>query len=314
MRGISTSLLDPIPGERPASRIARAAKLVQRRWLLLIVASGVALCGSFLSGAAQNLKSPAEKPSGEAPAYEVAAIKVHPPGYWPTSETRRFTAEGVVWDNIHIQNVIVRAFDLRDPTFTYSARLIPGGPKWIESDWYDIEAKMSDQDSSEYARLSPDEQEAMTRRTLQALLVDRFGLKYHRMTEMAPAYVIVPGKNGPRNMKKEPDNAKLSIAWSDMGHGEYHAAPFSLVVGLLESIDRIPVVDKSGLTGKYDFTLEFSRDAGMVRPDAGSVPASNDSRPPLRFALEEELGLKVERTKAPLESIVIDHIERPSPN
>lgn len=113
-------------------------------------------------------------------------------------------------------------------------------------------------------------------------------------------------------MKREPDDTPLGgINWSDPGHGEYHASPISDLVLLLEGLDRINVIDKTELTGKYSFTLEWARDAATMPHD---LPPVDSSRPSIFAALQEQLGLKLVPTKVPLESIVIDHIEKPSEN
>jgi uncharacterized protein (TIGR03435 family) len=83
---------------------------------------------------------------------------------------------------------------------------------------------------------------------------------------------------------------------------------------LLRMLENAPVVDKTGLTGKYDFKLEFSRDPDAPMLPEKSLPPGNDSEPMIRDALVDQLGLKLERTELPLDEIVIDHIEKPSPN
>jgi uncharacterized protein (TIGR03435 family) len=82
----------------------------------------------------------------------------------------------------------------------------------------------------------------------------------------------------------------------------------------VQMLENTPVVDKTGLTGKYDFKLEFSRDPDTPMPPGKSLPPSNEAEPPIRDALVDQLGLKLVPIKLPLDEIVIDHIEKPSSN
>lgn len=258
-------------------------------------------------------QSQAEDAATMQHAFEVASIRQDDPHIIPTFAQLTFTSDRFIARNIVIQVAIVYAYDLRDPTLTTDARLIPGAPKWIMSDPFDIQAKMSDATIAELSKLSIEQQEALKRRMVQSLLADRFGLRVHRETKNAPAYMLVVAKGGPKNMKKEPDDVRPfpPITWSDPGHGQYNGNPMSDLVMILENLERVPVLDKTGLTGKYSFMLEFSRDPATLPP---GEPPLDPARPSIFTALQEQLGLKMVSIKAPLETIVIDHIEKPSQN
>lgn len=246
-------------------------------------------------------------------AFEVATIKPHKAGYSPKYKSQTFNNNEFVATNIQIQHLIVLAYDLHDPSLEVKARLIPGGPRWLLSDWYDIEAKMSPSEYARVKKLTVDQQEKVKRQMLQSLLTDRFNLKVHSKMTDGPAYMLVIAKYGPKNMKKEPENAAPKVTWAARTHSEYHADPISDLVDVLERVERTPVIDKTGLVGKYSFVLNWSPDSAMVPPTGypGAIPPE-PAGPSLFSALQEELGLKLVPTKALVESIVIDHIDRPS--
>jgi uncharacterized protein (TIGR03435 family) len=87
-----------------------------------------------------------------------------------------------------------------------------------------------------------------------------------------------------------------------------------MLVDLIRALENAPVLDKTGLTGKYDFKLAFSRDPDTPMLPGMSLPPTNDSEPTIFDALHDQLGLKLVAIKIPLDEIVIDHIEKPSPN
>jgi uncharacterized protein (TIGR03435 family) len=154
---------------------------------------------------------------------------------------------------------------------------------------------------------------------LQSLLADRFKLKPHHETKQAPAYVLVLAKNGAK-MKKEPDDTTTEYTHSDRTYITYHAAPINDLAARLTFLMGRPVLDKTGLTGKYDIALQWMPDSGqasMPGPDSGqqgNAPPPDSSGPSIFTALQEQLGLKLESITAPVEHIVIDHVERPSEN
>lgn len=243
-------------------------------------------------------------------AFEVASIRPHDADFRPTFSRTRFDNDEFNATNTLVQTLIVYAYDLRDPVLKLRSSLIPGGPKWIQSDWYDIHAKISESDLAELRKLSPAQQDIEKRAMVKTLLADRFMLKVHKVVNDVPAYKLVIAKNGPRNMKLKPDSDTESIRWNGPGHGEYTSAPLSLLLSLLENLLRCPVIDATGLTGKYDFALNWARDPSTMPP--GEL--SDDSEPEIFSALQEQLGLKLVPVKAPVESVVIDQIVRPSPN
>jgi uncharacterized protein (TIGR03435 family) len=202
------------------------------------------------------------------PAFEVASIRAHKPGYWPSFERRQFTADGFTWLNAQVQAMIVYAYDLRDPKL--GPNLIPGAPKWIRPDWYDIRAKFSATDTEKMSRLNAHQREAYQRELVRSLLADRFNLKAHLIAKPSLAYNLVIAKNGPKNLKEAASGEPSEIEWVDAGYGQYHSVPLDALVMLLQMQEDCPVVDKTGLKGKYDFVLKWERAPETMPPPGTS--------------------------------------------
>jgi uncharacterized protein (TIGR03435 family) len=199
---------------------------------------------------------------------------------------------------------------------------ISGGPAWIDSARYDVNAKPA----------GPQTEEMMNGPMMQALLEDRFKLKVHRETREIPVYALTVAKGG---VKLKPfkegsctpiDFAKLTLATLDSrvpgvdycrnvgrrtgGIETYDAQGTSLDEFCILQFGRMdrPVINRTGIAGLFDIYLEFA--PGATDPDAASDPAG----PSIFTALQQQLGLKLERAQGPGEFIVIDHVEKPSGN
>ena len=164
-----------------------------------------------------------------------------------------------------------------------------GGPGWADSDQFDIAAE------AESADATRDEIRSM----LQTLLAERFKLSVHRETKEIPTYSLVLAKSGPKLKIAAPDR-KSGMADTVGRNGErqtvFEASSLRLLVNMLANTLGYPVVDKTGLDKLYDYTFEW--------PDAGSS----------LFASVDQLGLKLEAKKMPVEVLVMDRAERPSAN
>ena len=140
---------------------------------------------------------------------------------------------------------------------------------------------------------------------LQTLFADRFKLAIHREMKDYPVYALVVGKDGPK--LKAAADGKYDTRNSG-GHLElHHISVAGFATYLVNAADR-PVVDMTGLDGYFDITLDWRPDTPQAGPNSG-----NDSRPSIYTAVQEQLGLKLEPRKAPVEFIVIDHIEKLEP-
>ena len=221
----------------------------------------------------------------------------------------RFTATG-----INAKLLIEQAFDVRDSQ-------VSGGPSWIGSDGYDINAKAAGGDLSTDTRGATEEQRvaalSANRLRLQAFLTERFHLKYHKETREQPVFALVVGKSGPK-MKVVPETTgpgdrAFRVTRSSVSGKQ--VSMDSLAQGLTRPTGRT-VMNKTGLKGLFEVNLEWTPDPGQgfgAPPDA--PPAANDVPGPSIFsAIQEQLGLKLESEKAAVEQIVIDSIDKPSEN
>ncbi len=204
-----------------------------------------------------------------------------------------------------LKNLIAYAYNVREFT-------ISGGPGWINSDRFDINARAEQSsasgDSSGGSRQIPER--------LRSLLAERFQLAIHRESKEQNVYALVLAKSGPKFSEAKPES-KPTIRGrrgSIIGQG---VGMQMLVINLANSMDR-PVLDRTGLTGTYDFKLEWSPDAqgpSSIAGAGGEAPLLPDPNGPSLFAaLQEQLGLRLEPQKAPVEILVIDRAARPSEN
>jgi bla regulator protein blaR1 len=228
----------------------------------------------------------------------------------PTLTT--FTDVGVTFRSAAVALVVQLAF--YPQAVFLQDDLILGLPSWTKSERYDIEAKVDNDDVAKWKALSLPQKSL----ALQPLLLTRFNLQFHHETRERPTYSLVVAKNGPKLRKAQHIETNPSGTSSPDGTGDtdksmvtpgkivLKGSSLSLLASVLSSQGLShTVVDKTGLTELYDITLRWSPD------DVGS---SDASLPSLFTALQEQLGLKLEYNKNPIDVIVIDHIERPSAN
>jgi uncharacterized protein (TIGR03435 family) len=151
---------------------------------------------------------------------------------------------------------------------------------------------------------------------VQKLLAERFGLSFHKEQRELTAYVITVGKNGPKLTKNDSGGNLPGFGGRGPGAFGVRNSTMAEFAGFLQqNILERPVVDKTGLTGKFDFTLEF-RPGGQLSAAPGGAPAQLppevEARADFFTAIQEQLGLKVENTKTPVEVYVIDKVQKPS--
>jgi uncharacterized protein (TIGR03435 family) len=195
---------------------------------------------------------------------------------------------------------------------------ISGGPDWLNDHYFTVEAKCDHSVDDQLAKLTDDQATAEKRHMLQALLADRFHLKGHTELKETSVYSITIAKGGSKLHEvkvdvDDPNHVTPANTGVDVqAHGgaqglEFvvHAASMKAVAGMITSQVETPVVDHSGLPGYYDFTLQFGRPWSANNPE---------SWPDIVTATQEQLGLKLESIKAPIEVFVIDHMEMPTPN
>jgi uncharacterized protein (TIGR03435 family) len=199
--------------------------------------------------------------------------------------------------NLPLTALILLAYDV-------TPRQVLGVPSSLDAVGFDIEAKCD----------HPIEK-GQSLRMLQTLLADRFKLTFHRETKEQPIYALVIGKGEPKLKESLAESAVPSMQKLPDGGVEYRGAPISTLVLVLSQQVGRTVIDKTGLKGRYDFSLAYERGrSGRGGTDGSESAVSPNNLPSVFTALQDQLGLKLESQRAPVDFIVVDHAEKPSAN
>jgi uncharacterized protein (TIGR03435 family) len=322
--GLDRRIKKMLGGGVPSPGISRA----RMAWTAVLCAASAAI---FAAGTLVQ----AQSSSKDRSEFEVASVRPSNPdadggfkskdgkgkgGLPPTLTHGRFLYSDSLF------GMIVRAYGIKGcrPALEADCALLSGGPNWIKKDKFDIQAKIPD-GAPEYtftqffAGRAPQIQ-AM----LQALLGTRFQLRVHRETKRMPIYALVVTKNGPKIKKagavertQLPDGTyfeKRGVMFQPavQPDGERvirlnaRNASMQEVAETFSSILERPVLDRTGLTGEFDFTMEYAADGDQALVALGG--------PELFTAFQEQAGLKLEATRAAVDVLVIDHAEKPSEN
>jgi uncharacterized protein (TIGR03435 family) len=218
--------------------------------------------------------------------FEVVSVKPNNSGASNGSHTHSDSGR-ITATNVSLKNLIMRAYALKD----YQVE----GPDWLTSERFDVVAK--------FPEALPDDREkynAALTAMMQKMLEDRFKLAVHRIQKVFPVYGLVVGKNGVK-FKEVPD---INSHSSNSRNTHYTGTCVSMATfaDFLGGRLEIPVLDMTSLAGFYDVTLDWA--------ESTAATAEPQKFPELPIALQEQLGLKLESRKAPLEVVVVDHIER----
>jgi uncharacterized protein (TIGR03435 family) len=263
-------------------------------FLLTSIATFAAVCCPALGQAAAPDSHSA---SAKIPTFTVAAIRPDKSGYgsWQGGPT----SYGYSAKNVPVTQLISFAYGLK------SEGQLVGLPGWTDSERFDVEARMDEDDASAFQKLTGQQQREQSALMLRPLLADRFKLKIHHETRMLPVYALVVAKGGVKLKEShEPGNLDGMVTNRGLIYVRASRIGGRFVEGLSDAAGRI-VIDKTGLTGHYDITLKWTPDEDL---------ASGASGPTLFTALEEQLGLRLIPAKDLVEVIVVDHIERPTGN
>jgi len=298
-----------------------ARKLNFRKKLLLAFAglSAIALPVEFglahaapRAGRLQSLSSSANTPDFK---YEVAAIK--PTKSNPNSHHSNTTDDEFRATNVTLTQLIRQAYLLQFGPSSDDGRVV-GGPNWMDSDGFDLDAKMESATADTLNKLSPIEREAARQRMLQSLLADRFRLVVHTEAKELPVFSLEIAKKGLKLHEAKPgetyDKAYRLPNGAPAGAG-LHSDKRGEITGQAVSMTDLArwlsrqvgrtVVDRTGLKGTYDFTLTWNPENSETSADDGIS---------IFEAIQQQLGLKLESGKGPVEVIVIEHAEKPSGN
>lgn len=266
-----------------SSRAAR--KLDAGRKLLLTAAGAAAVSIPILFGAmnAQRVLAQAATPS-QSVSFEVASIR--PAERWKaggegrTRETIQPSPEGLTLRNVTLSSCLQWAYGVK----FYQV----SGPDWLKSDRYDVEAKAAGPVSR-----------AEMKRMLQALLAERFRLVLHREKKDFPLFALLVARNGPRLRSSNAEgNSDVQVADGSFVFIRVSMPDFAEKLADLRTIDR-PVVDHTGIAGVFDITLKGAASAVL-----------QDDGPSIFTLVQEQLGLRLEPRRGPLDLLVVDHAER----
>lgn len=293
--------------------------LVSARYEGRMSADGKTITGSWTQGpnslvlnlertspdAAWPIPAPLKRMAANAdPGFDVVTIKPSQPG----RQGKLFTYRGT-----HFLTINTNLNDLIALAYSLHAKQIIGAPAWAGSELFDIDGVPDVPGQPNVKQMS-----LMT----QKLLTDRFQLKFHHETRELPVYAIRLANGGPKMAKTTagPDDLP-GFGFRGLGDLIVHDMSVAeFATWMQSSVMDKPVIDQTGLKDKYDFTLKWTPDDSQFAQFRGAVnpppPAGeNPNAPPsLYTAVQEQLGLKIEATKAPDDVIVIDHVERPSAN
>jgi uncharacterized protein (TIGR03435 family) len=319
----------------------RFGRLIETRVMKLLRAAGLmAITVAFAFGLAHGKPGRAQSegvatyPAGYE--FDVATIKL--------SQDKDFggvlgflTEDSYRARNMTMKSVIRDAYGL----WGGGEEMVSGGPKWLDTDRYYITAKLDASVAEKLKKLSPDQRKLTENQMVQALLADRLKLVIHREAKEFPVYALTIAKTGLKLREAKPgDPYANAFPYADKFDGgtEVAGKTFGVIGGSPEgrtmtiygfavSVTALAkeltvrgvgqiVQDKTGLTGNYDFALKFW--FTQMRPTSDSAP---DGQPPdpaggpsIFTAIQQQLGLKLESTKGPVQIVVIDHVERPSGN
>jgi uncharacterized protein (TIGR03435 family) len=288
-------------GDRIEMLLERGRDFSPRASMRRVVVSGIALLGCVIAGAlAPRVIAFAQT----RPAFEVASVKPTHPNV--ITEVDLVASGGrLTATNLSLQMLIASAYGLE----VYQ---VSGGPNWVRTDRFDITAKAAEdlgQDQSLITALGRREMPRTMALMLQSLLAGRFHLQVRHETKAGTTYALIAAKNGP-HLQETKDHTQppylglhqgsQGIQWFEL-RGRRASMPL-----LAERLGRFtlhaPVVDQTGITGEFDFKIEYS--PGDPQPDAG----------PSIFTAIQDLGLKLEPQHGELEVLVIDHAEKPDAN
>lgn len=300
--------------------MTRSVNHSAKRWMILALLAGMGTAGLAQSPAASSTPSHASNASTVGPlVFDVVSIRQKKsfsqgiPEVGPTPDGWRMADNGLAFAILH-------AYVPETGASFYTNEQVLGLPDWTRSASYEIHAKVSTADLTDWQ--NPSKQQAMLRSMLQAMLIDRCKIAVHRDTKEVSVLLLLSGKRGPKYKESIPGEPHASgmplpgggvIVPEDGGKVLHvYAASMGSFASLLSNFAKQPVQDKTGLTGKYDIVVPNLAMVGEMaqRQDGGAAPDPG----PTIFSIVEDLGLKLESTKARVETLVIDHIERPTEN
>jgi uncharacterized protein (TIGR03435 family) len=284
-------------------------RIVQRS-IGLLAAVFIFLAGPCVQAQTPIVEEPDYKPTL---TFDVATIRLAPPpdanfhvSVSSPPHSSRFEAT-----NLPIKALLQIAYGFDAP--------VTGAPDWATSTFYNIQARSDEAADARLAKITDNEVRLEKRNAIRALLTERLGLKTHLETRETSIYNLVVTKGGvkmtavptpppPANGEAPPPPPPANV----QAHGSRHGlefvgsdAPMRAITGALSSMVEAPVIDKTGLPGTYNYTLQFGREWSANDPD---------SWPSIFTSVQEQLGLKLEAVHQSVPNLVVDHITKPTEN
>lgn len=227
--------------------------------------------------------------NAQTPSFEVASIKPNVAEGGPSSI--RPSPGRLTMTNVSLKKVMLNAWGIPD-----DREYMVDGPAWLTTEHFDMEATFPATTTMEQVRPM-----------LQGLLADRFKLVLHRETRQVPNYTLVAAKGGPKIQPVEDGQSRTSA-----GPGRLEATKITMqkLADLVARQSGRPVIDGTGLTGVFSFALQWSPDASLTAGAADGGTAGGSTGPSVFTALQEQLGLRLESGKGPVEVLVVDRMEK----
>jgi uncharacterized protein (TIGR03435 family) len=267
-------------------------------------------CGLYLRAQAPIVEEPNYTPTL---TFDVATIRPAPP---PDATFHVSVSSPPHSSRFEATNLPIKA--LLQIAYGFDAPVV-GAPDWVADTFYTIQARSDEAADARLARLTDNEARLEKRNAIRVLLAERLGLKTHLETRNTSIYNLVVDKGGVKMQLVPPPplpangEAPFPLRPSDVkAHGSQHGLEFDgsnasmrAIAGALSSMVEAPVVDRTGLTGTYNYTLQFGRDWSERDPE---------SWPSIFTAVQEQLGLKLEAVHESVPNLVVDHITKPTEN
>ena len=292
-----------------------------------LFAVAATIVGSAVIAVPDGARLQTQNSADVAPDYEFEVATIKPSKSATARVSMENTSDGFTVKNVQLHFLVQQAYGVEEFR-------ISGPSSGVMLERFDIEAKMESSVAAGLQKLSPAQRNLAWEHMLQRLLADRFKLTVHREAKELPVYGLILAKNGPKlpGSNRDENNASKMKGVDGQaipkGHIQlYRGSDGMHLVGPEISMDSLAselstqvgrtVLDRTGLTGKYDLALHWVRAEGQnSSSDDGEVSggATESGGPSIFTAVQEQLGLKLESSKGPVEIIVVDHVERPSGN
>jgi uncharacterized protein (TIGR03435 family) len=280
---------------------------IAQRYLGVLAALFVFMTGLCAHAQAPIVDEPNYKPTL---TFDVAVVRLAPP---PDANFHVSVSSPPHSSRFEATNLPMKA--LLQIAYGFDAPIV-GAPDWVANTFYDINARSDEAADARLAKLTDNEVRLEKRNAIRVVLAERLGLKTHLETRNSSIYNLVVAKGGVK-MQAVPVLPAGEVPAAPppsnvQAHGSRHGLEFvgsnatmRAVAAALSSQVEAPVVDKTGLTGAYNYTLQFGRDWSANDPDGW---------PSILTAVQEQLGLKLEGVHEPVPNLVVDHITKPTEN